>query len=203
MMRIVVVLVLSLALGGCGALGPARSEEFATFGLSVPAGAAPGASVDWQLRIDEPDAPTPLASSRIARRETDGGFGVFKGARWSERAPELIQGALVRSFEDSGRIRGVARADSALRGDYLLVSELRDFEADYGGGAPVVRFVLSAKLLDARSNDAVAARVFEASETAKGRDIGAVIAAFNACAARLIPETRDWALESGKPSGAR
>ena len=198
MMRWVFVVVWVLSLTGCGALGPAKSEEFATFSLDAPAGASSGAPVSWQLRIDEPLAPAPIASVRIARRDPDGGFGVFKGARWSERAPELIEGALVRAFEDSGRIRGVARSDSALRGDYLLVSELRDFEADYSGGEPVVKFVLSAKLLDARTNDAVASRVFTESEPAKGRDINAIVRAFGACAGRLVPAVRDWVLEAGK-----
>ena len=198
-MRILSLLLVAASLGGCGALGPTKSAEYATFSLNVPSGGGGDAPVSWQLRIDEPLAPTPLASTRIARLDADGGYGVFKGARWSERAPELIQGVLVRAFEDSGRIRGVARSDSALRGDYLLVSELRDFEADYsGGGAPVVRFTLSAKLLDSRSNDAVAARVFSESEAAKGRDINAIVKAFEACAGRVVPAVRDWALAAGK-----
>lgn len=198
-MRLIIVLALALGLGGCGALGPAKSEAYATFTLDVATAAATGEPVPWQLRVDEPAAPTPLAGARIAQRDTDGAFGVLKGARWSERAPELIQGAIVRRFEDAGRIRGVGRAGSALRGDFLLVSELRDFEADYsGGGAPTVRLALSAKLLDTRTNDVVAARVFSESVAARGTDLAAIVAAFNAAAARVIPALCDWTLDAGQ-----
>lgn len=205
MMRALIVAILGVSLTGCGALGPAKSEEYATFGLSVPSGgAASGAAVDWQLRVELPEAATPLEGNKIARRDADGGYGVFKGARWSEHTPELVQSAIVRAFEDSGRIRGVGRADSPVRGDYTLVSELRDFEADYSGGAgPTVRFVLSAKLLDGHTNDVVAARVFSESEAAHGRDLNAVIAAFNTCAGRLVPALRDWVLEAGKAPASR
>jgi cholesterol transport system auxiliary component len=155
--------------------------------------------VSWQLRVEEPAAATPLAGAKIAQRDSDGSFGVFRGARWSERAPELIQGAIVRSFEDSGRIRGVGRSTSSVRGDYLLLMELRYFEADYSGsGGPVVRFALSAKLIGAKDNEAVAARVFSETEPAAGRDLAAIVKAFKACAERLIPQLRDWALESGQ-----
>ena len=42
---------------------------------------------------------------------------------------------VLRTLEDSGKIRSVARPASGIRADYRLVLDLRRFDSDYAGAA--------------------------------------------------------------------
>jgi cholesterol transport system auxiliary component len=194
--RMALALVVGSLTGCLG--GNAKPDDFSTYGLDFKSTPGAGEPLPWQLTLDEPVAADPIAGVRIATRESDGSYAVLKGARWSQRAPELVQGALLRVFEDSGRVHGVGRADAGLRSDFYLLTELRGFEADYReGGAPVATIVLSAKLVRAGKREVLAARVFEQRQPASSGNARALADAFDQAAGRLLPELRDWVFESG------
>ena len=189
-------------IGACSLGETVKPEEYATFALEFELPAAAGDPLPWQLAIEQPVAPDALAGVRVATRESDGSYGVLKSARWSERAPELVQSALVRTFEDSGRLRGVARSNSALRSDYVLLTEVRAFESDYRKGGAEAHIALSAKFARSGPRDVLAARVFEQSVAAQGTSPRAVATAFGKAAERLMPELRDWVFEMGRADAA-
>jgi len=193
---------LAALLTACSLGETVKPVEYATFALEFELPATKGDPLPWQLAIEQPVAPDALAGVRVATRESDGSYGVLRAARWSERAPELLQSALVRTFEDSGRLRGVARANSALRSDYVLLTEVRAFESDYRGSGPEARIALSAKLARSGVRDVLAARVFEQSVAAEGSGPRAVATAFGKAAERLMPELRDWVFEAARADAA-
>ena len=84
---------------------------------------------DWQLVIEEPTAPKAIDTDKIAIRPATLVFEYYPAVKWTDRAPALIQTLLVESFENSGKIVGVGRRAIGLTGDYILTSELREFEA--------------------------------------------------------------------------
>jgi cholesterol transport system auxiliary component len=192
-----VPLFLAVCTSSC-VLSSVSPQEFATYPLDLGTGSATGAAVGWQLAIDEPRAAGPLGSEHIVARETDRAYSLLRGVRWNEPAPELLQSALVRTFEDSGRIGGVARSASGVRGDYCLLVELRAFEADYSRGAPEARIILSAKLVRTEGMQVVATHIFSEREPAQGRSLGAVVGAFDRAGRRAISDLRDWVLEAGE-----
>ena len=152
----------------------------------------------WQLAIEEPVAIDPIASSRIVLVPEDRVYGVFKGARWTERGPRLIQTLLVQAFENTGRITGVGRTRASIRPDFALVSELRAFQAEYPiGGANEVSVVLSARMVRHITNQAVSARVFTARAPIEGKGVTTAVASFARALDELIPQVVDWAFEVG------
>ena len=95
-------------------------------------------TVTWQLAIEVPVAAESLNNSRIALRHDPLSLLYYKGARWTERAPVMVQTLLNESFENSGKIVAVARKATDIRADYVLKTDLREFQAEYdAGGAPV------------------------------------------------------------------
>ena len=129
---------------------------------SVPA-------VDWQLAVARPTAENMLSGSRIAVREHGTELQVLAGARWSDSVPELLQGLVVRAFEDSGKILGVARQATALSADHSLAMDLRAFEVEYQDrGRPSVHVAFTAKFIGP-GNRVQAARTFSARVEATGR----------------------------------
>src|ERR1043166_7445800 len=69
----------------------------------------------------------------------------YAHAQWTDRAPLLLQGLLVEAFEKSQRIAAVGRESAGIRSDYILQSELHDFEAYYAvpDTPPKIRVSLS------------------------------------------------------------
>jgi cholesterol transport system auxiliary component len=191
---------LAISLAGC-LMSSARPQEIATYALEPPpVAAAPAAALDWQLLVERPLATEPLAGMRLAVRDRDRAYGVLHGVRWSQRAPELVQTLLVRRLEDSGRMRGVARPGAGIRADYVLLTELRAFEANYGSAAaaPVVRFVLGATLVRSGRHEVVATRVFSEQAMSGGGSAPAIVAAFDQAAGRLLMQLEGWVLERGE-----
>ena len=197
--RAITVVAATLLLAGCALLGR-QPADYTIYGIELgPASSATpsGAPVEWQLVVDEPAASEPLRGTRIVLKPGPRAYGIYKGARWTDRAPELVQSLVLEGFERSGRIRGIGRASSSLRGDFLLASDLRAFEARYGDGA-TAHVELSARLVDSMRNEVVAARVFEAAVPAQGRDVASVVPAFEAAVDEVVAALVAWTLEEGE-----
>lgn len=118
------------ATGGCTVL-PTLGGQTTLYGLSSTSrvdGDAP--QVGWQLAIESFSSPASLDTVNIATQRSAGTIDYFSGVAWTDRAPAMIQRLLVESFQDSGRIVGVGREVHAMRADYQLRCELRDFQAE-------------------------------------------------------------------------
>ncbi len=186
----------TLALSACLELGGAR--EFAVYGLNLDMPKRSGPAVTWQLLVDVPNAAEPVASQRIVLKPGARAYGVFEKARWTDRAPELLQALLIEGFEDSSRVIGVGRMSSSVGGDIALIGELRAFEAEFPDqGKAYARIVFSAKLVHYSSSRVLTARVFEQRVPSEGRDLPAVVAAFERGVNVMVPEVVDWALTAG------
>ncbi len=180
----------------CLSLGVAN--EFAVYGLNLDMPRRTGDAVTWQLLVDVPNAADPVSSQRIVLKPGARAYGVFEKARWTDRAPELLQALLIEGFEDSGRVIGVGRMSSSVGGDIALIGELRAFEAEYPDeGQPFARITFSAKLVHYSSSRVLTARVFEQRVPSEGRDLPSVVAAFEQGVNAMVPEVVDWALSAG------
>lgn len=168
-----------------------------------PARSAPGAHADWpeaswSLLVARPAAGQLYESDRITVRPAPGSVQVYKGASWSDAVPDLLQGALLRSFEDSQKILSVSRPGGGVRGEYQLLTELRAFESVYApSGPPQAVIEVYAKLIHTADGQVVAARRFQESEPAGSEDIGAVVDAFSRSLDRLTGQVVGWTLGSG------
>ncbi len=151
--------------------------------------------ITHQLVIEVPVASEGLDTHRIALRRTPLTLDYFAGARWTERAPRLVQTLLVESFENTRRIVSVARDGTDLRADYHLKTELREFQAEYtGDGPPTARVRLNAKLVASRRRNIIASRTSETRLRATSSAMEPVIASFDAALGRVMRELVEWTL---------
>lgn len=155
-------------------------------------------TVDWQLTIGPPDTHALLDSQRIAVRPSPDRLQTYKGARWADTAPEMVQLTLVEAFEDSGKIAAVSRWGGG-RGDFGLYTDLRAFETVYEGGSPKVVVEIQARLVKFRDGGGlVSARRFRTEVTPAGADIEPVVAAFGDAMAEVGAEIVGWTLVEGE-----
>ncbi len=196
---LVVATAVLATLAGCSSIVGKR-ESIAIYAPEAtvqPDAAWP--QVEWALQIPRPHASELLDSPRIVVRPTDGELQVYHGAIWAEPAPDLVQDAVLRAFEDSGRIAGVARRGSGLTGDYELLLDIRNFQSDYAGGAtPNADVEIVAKLVANRSNTVVATRMLKQRALASSTKIGDVARAFDVALSATVQELVGWALLEGQ-----
>jgi cholesterol transport system auxiliary component len=168
--------------------------------VAVDAAVAPAS---WSLVIDKPMADEWLNSDTIAVRPDPGAVQVYKGASWSDQAPNLVQTALLRAFEDSQKILSVSRTGSVVHGDFELLTELRAFEAVYTApGRPEAKVEIYAKLVDTTDGSVVAARLFSESAPASGVEVQAVVDAFSQALDRSSAQVAGWTLAEGNRKAA-
>ncbi|HYC04437.1 MAG TPA: ABC-type transport auxiliary lipoprotein family protein [Azospirillaceae bacterium] len=194
-----------VALGACS-LVPGLAPQPRVFKLAPANETQAGTPVGWQLLVATPQTVAMLNSTRIVLREQGGHLDYFADVEWAAPLPELMQGLLIESLENTGRIESIARETSGLRADYLLMTEIHEFQAEYLNGEPektipVVRVRLTSKLVRMPRRVIEASQTFEASVRAAGPTMVDIVEAYNTafqdCARRL----GDWALNPGQRLG--
>lgn len=156
--------------------------------------------VPWQLVVEEPSSAGGLQVQNIALRTRAIELQYFANARWTERAPRMVQTLLVESFENSGKIVAVGRQAIGLRSDFNLKTELREFQAEYSGSnqPPVVHVRLSVRLIQQPRREIIASENFDARVTADGTGMEQVIIAFDDALGKVIRRTVEWSLRTGQ-----
>ncbi|WP_109451887.1 ABC-type transport auxiliary lipoprotein family protein [Azospirillum sp. TSH64] len=195
---------LLLGLAACSTLNPTAPHLYT---LTPRASVAAGPKADWQLLVETPAAAAGIDTPRIALARSPTSLDYFADVSWADRAPNMVQGLIVQTFEDSGRIVSVGRDTVGLRSDYVLKSELRDFQAEYatpGAAMPDrVHVRLSAKLVAMPRRTIEAGETFEASAPVRGRSFTDVIAAFDQALGQVTGELVGWSLSQRvRPSGS-
>lgn len=189
------------ALPGCAAipLFPESPQLYTltpknTFDSSLP-------SVSWQLLIEPPVAAAGLDTVRIALRDTPVSLDYFADVVWTDRVPLMVQTLMIESFENSGRIVSVGRDAVGLRADYLLKTELRDFQADYtgaGNAPPNVLVRINAKLVRFPAREIIAGESFEALAPAATPQFESIILAFDDALGKVMKRIVEWTLVQGQ-----
>jgi cholesterol transport system auxiliary component len=198
-MRLPFALPLLLALAGCSILGGKQKEPTTLYAPDPRMQADPSwPSVDWQLSVGRPEAARMVDSLRIAVRPSAEELQVYKGASWAKTPSDMVEDAVLRALEDSGKVPGVARQGSGIAGDYKLVMDLRRFESDYDSGAtPNATIEINAKLLHTAGPEIVATRTFVQSVPANSTAVPDVVDAFSRGLGQAAHDIAGWVLVNG------
>jgi cholesterol transport system auxiliary component len=187
------------ALAACGDLVPGAAKDPPKLYVLSPKSTFDGdlPRADWQLVVDIPVADAALNTARIALRRNPVLLDYYGDSNWTDTAPLMVQTLLIESFENTGKIVGVGRQSVALRGDYSLISDLREFQAEYDKSAiPNVRVRLSAKLVKMPERVIVGSVNAEYVEPAAGSDLASVVYAFDQALGKTLKRVVEWTLRA-------
>lgn len=163
-------------------------------------------SISRQLLVDTPVAPAEIDTTRVALTRSPTTIDYFANAAWSDRAPAMVQSLLIESFEQTGKIVSVARDSAVLRADYILMPELRRFEARYenGDAPPVVLVRLLVRLIKMPERTIIGDEIAEGREPAARNSMDAIIEAYNEALGSVMKRLVTWTLRRmGQDAGAR
>lgn len=194
-----IISTLTMASCGFGALtgGPAPDIYFltpkSTFDEDTP-------KVDWQLVVEEPTAAKGIDTDRIAIAMSTLELKYLGGVRWADRAPRMVQELLIQSFENSKRIVSVGRQSLGLRSDFVLKTELREFQAEKAadGKGTKVRVRMNLKLVRPVQGHIVASETIERVVDVPSDGVSVITPAFDQALGKVLKQAVSWTLKEGQ-----
>lgn len=198
----IIALPLILSLAGCSALGALKPPSRSVFEL-LPANDTPVAchrDATSELVVELPKTRSTLDTDRIMIRPNTLQAQYLPDAQWGDTVPVTLQMLLVHSFGRYDAFAHVGRAPLGASGDFALISEIEDFNAETTEAGTQVRLTVNAQLvreLDAR----VAARGrFAVVRPAASTKTGDLVSAFEAAQQDLTAQITGWGLRAMRVS---
>jgi cholesterol transport system auxiliary component len=195
----------AIVLAGCGGI-LSEPPQRKLYQLKAPISfAAPQRHSPAQLLLALPNAPAGLDTERIALSRSPMSLDYFADAQWADRAPLLVQTALLDGFEKSGAVPAVGRDSAGLRADLILETDLRDFTANYDSpnGPPRVAVAFNVKLIKIPERKIIAVKSVTRQQPAAADTIPEIVRAFDAALGGAVEEAVRWAVAQPALSSAR
>ncbi|MDP2618726.1 MAG: ABC-type transport auxiliary lipoprotein family protein [Hyphomicrobiales bacterium] len=191
------IVLLSVQLGGCaalGLLGPPPPPP-TTYDLSARADVRHAAEITARLGVRIPNAIQLFDSERIVIRPQTGLAAYYADAQWTDRLPRLVEARLIEAFNAAG-VRTVTRMTDGLTVDYQLLSEVRDFSVSNAAGDHKARVSLYVQLVSDKEGRTLTGRDFTATAPVAGGDgdAAAGVAALNDAFSQVLVSVVRWTL---------
>jgi cholesterol transport system auxiliary component len=190
-------LALLPALAACSLLTGSNSEPNlyelspkSTFPDDLP-------KVNAQLLVQTPAASAGLTSARIAIKLKPETLEYVDHAAWTDVAPNVIQTLIIESFDNVNKVKGVAREGSGLRVDFLLKTDLREFQAElYKGRAKYVLVRFSCKLVRWRTREIIASFRIWRRVPLKDTKIDTIVEGYNEALGKVLKRLVTWTVKT-------
>ncbi|MGV6801341.1 MAG: ABC-type transport auxiliary lipoprotein family protein [bacterium] len=182
---------MALSLSGCVSLLLGTEDTPPRFTLEpVKYDTSRQLQMDVRLIIADPEAEAAFRSSQIAISSAPLRYEYLTGAEWSDRAPRLFGIFLQRSFENHGGIKSVGDRSTLPLGDYILRTDIRQFNLEQRGGNTNAKISVYVQLFDS-SNRAIAGKLMSASKPVEG-GLTQTIQGFNLAAQQVGDDVVIW-----------
>ncbi|MCF7645698.1 membrane integrity-associated transporter subunit PqiC [Bacillus subtilis] len=169
------------ALGATALLaGCASSTPLDTFSLSTTQVQVAQKRKNVQILVPTPAALKALDSENIVIHDAPGSITYLKGAQWGDRLTNLVQARLVQAFENSNAVGGVGRPGDGLAINYQVQADLRDFGITASSSPQTARIELAVRVLNDKTGEVRATRVFTSTAPVSGAGNKAYIRALDA-----------------------
>lgn len=193
------LLVLTMALPGCAAIKALEGEpDRDVFELRPPSDRpmACGRGRLAELVIEPPKTRGTLDSDRIMIRPNALQTQYLPDARWGDTVPTTLQTLLVRGFGRYDAFTHVGRAPLGTAGDYALISEITDFNAEVTGKGATIKLSVTAQMVREMDASVVSRGQFGATAEAATTRTADLIPAFDAAGQELVTQMTDWGLRA-------
>ncbi|MEY8117339.1 ABC-type transport auxiliary lipoprotein family protein [Falsihalocynthiibacter sp. BN13B15] len=191
-------LVLLTVVSGCSALTALNdvSTPLDVYELRAPVDiqATTRRQLPRDVIIELPATSGALATDRIMIRPNALQAQYLPEVRWSDATPVMVQTLMLRSVEATGAVRYVGRQPLASHGDFAVVTELVDFQAELNADTQTATVQLKLIVRVIRESDAkiVASKTFRASAPSASTETQILVEAFNAASTVLFSEFAGW-----------
>ena len=200
MLRLTLIsLTCAALLPGCAAISAlsGAATPLENYDLAAPADAPQARrSIARQLVVEVPTAPGALMTERILIRPRPLQAQYLPDGQWASEAPVMMQTLMVRTLEDSNGFRHVGRRPLGSFGDFVLISELTDLQAEAqpeGDGA-TIRVRLTARIVRESDAAVIASRTFNAAAASATTETLDLVDGFNTASQSMLRDLSVWVL---------
>lgn len=180
-------------LGLVALLAGCTSVPLDTYSLStVPQMQVAKKRKNVQILVPTPAALKALDSENIVVHNAPGSITYLKGAQWGDRLTNLVQARLVQAFENSNAIGGVGRPGDGLAINYQVQVELRQFGINAASSPQTGVVELAVRVLNDKTGEVRAMRVFSATAPVGGAGNNAYIRALDAGFNNVTKQIVSW-----------
>ena len=193
------LLVLGVLLSGCSLL--VGSETLDVYELrapsSLPSTDRPIARI---VTVELPEATGTLDTDRILIRPDSLQAQYLPGVRWGEETPVMVQTLMLRSLQSTGGLTYVGRRPLGSGGDFAIVSDIIDFQAETDGDTSWVHMTIEVRIVRERDAAITAGRTFSTEVQAESSATDDLIAAFDQASDSIFDDFTRWTMARlGRP----
>lgn len=198
--RRIAMLCLFPVLAGCSALGALgdATTPLSVYDLRAPQGApvVQGSALARDVTIELPTTSGVLETDRILIRPDAIQAQYLPDVRWGDEVPVMMQTLMLRALENTNGLRYVGRRPLAGSGDYAIVTELVDFQAELSDDreTAIVLIRMTSRLVREDDASVVASRTFSANAAAGSSATRDLVEAFNRASDQILIEFADWTM---------
>ncbi|MFT4148831.1 MAG: ABC-type transport auxiliary lipoprotein family protein [Paracoccaceae bacterium] len=189
------LIALTLTLPGCSALSALSGGPALDVFELLPHTDAPltcGRGRVAELVVELPKTRSTLDSDRIMIRPSTLQTQYLPDAKWGDTVPVSVQNLLVQSFGRYDAFTHVGRAPLGSSGDYALISEIGDFNAEVQGKGALIRLSVDAQLVRESDARVVSRGRFVTQGVSPSTRTADLVPAFDAAAQDLTRQITDW-----------
>lgn len=156
-----------------------------------------GSQLARDVIVEIPTTSGVLDTDRILIRPDAIEAQYLPDVRWGDDVPIMMQTLMLRSLENTNGLRYVGRRPLAGSGDYAIVTELVDFQAELTGEeTAIVTIRMTSRLVREQDASIAASRTFSATVDAASIETPALIDAFDRASDEVLIEFADWTMTS-------
>jgi cholesterol transport system auxiliary component len=187
---------------GCTGLFHSNARPEQVYYLRATPGPQGMAPVATSLRVSHPTSGPGLQGSQIMLVQSDRRMSFFEQARWPAAPASLVETLAIEKLRGAAVWESVADSTSPFPSDYVLLVNVRRFEADYttGSVAPEIHVVLDCIIGKREGREVIKSFLAEGSVPATANQLSAVVAAFDAATNAALDSLEAQTLDAVRAS---
>ena len=147
------------------------------------------------LIVERPSVVSGLNTDRIALLKSRGReLDYFAKARWNGQLDKIVQDFLIESFENSFSIIDIETSSLHQKADYLVVTKIRDFQAEYDDDTntpPTIKVTLVSSLLKLPEKKLMHRMIKTQEKTLEANSMSEIASGFEDLLRQITFETLD------------
>ena len=189
------LLLLAPLLFGCGLLFSQPKAPHTVFVLgsldSAPVSDAMRGT-HGRLVIEAVSAPAFIDNERMLFSRNGQTIGSYQYSSWAQSPAKRLTDLMIEKFENAGAFASIGRGAGVVVGDYILVSELRDFYHNVESSPGKVIASMRVELVNLNSHQVEASRAFTREVPAASYDAKGAADAFSSAVDLLLGDVVEW-----------
>ena len=144
------------------------------------------------IKVAYPTSIRGFISKRVRYSYNDLEDGVYKNARWSSSSSKLLLNSFIKSIDKSHIFSSVLDYTSLADTDYLLESEVYEFEHKVRGDSSLSVVTIKFNLIDMSSNRLVKSKKISHQAPTKTFDAKGYVEATNVAVGEVVRDMLGW-----------